>query len=184
MLLNGHTLNDTLDYLATHVDNTETRSEKLQTWYHVDGIVEYGKSSDISKKYHINDLNLWSVAMGDILQTQGWVIDESILQHITKTESGRYMLPRGIAKKNNNMERGDIVEHLDKLEALINGRHYYDVLNQIDDIRDMLNEYVSNGAWDLSVYENSWDLINKHFPNHNLTDDMLECVTYEWLENS
>ena len=50
-------------------------------------------------------------------------------------------------------------------------------------IFDLLDSYVDMGNWNLVVYEDSCELIDKHFPNHNLTDDELEEYTYEWLED-
>lgn len=49
-------------------------------------------------------------------------------------------------------------------------------------IERMLDSYVKAGYWNLVVYEDSCDLIDKHFPNHNLSDEVLEEITYEWLE--
>ena len=49
-------------------------------------------------------------------------------------------------------------------------------------IERMLDSYVERGYWNLSVYEDSCNLIDKHFPNHELSDYELEEITYEWLE--
>ena len=50
-----------------------------------------------------------------------------------------------------------------------------------ENIERILNTYVDRGYWNLSVYEESCDIIDSHFPNHNLNDELLEEITYEWL---
>lgn len=186
LMLNGGTLNDAFE-LLNEPEPKPKRTETDKWFYHVDGETFYGKSGGVSKKYGINDLNIWSVSMGDTLQTQGWVIDKSILQHITKTDSGRYMLPRGIAKKNTNMDRGDIKLHLDKLEERVGGKKYYELQNDYDDVMDVLDRVWEENDYDsftkLLIYENSFSIINESIPNHNMTDYFLEMATYEWLDN-
>ena len=186
LMLDGGTLNDAFE-LLNEPEPKAKRTETDKWFYHVDGETHYGKSSGVSKKYNINDLNIWSVSMGDTLQTQGWVIDESILQHITKTDSGRFMLPRGIAIKNTNQERGDIKQHLNELEEMVGDKKYYELQNDYDDAFDLLDKIWEKNDYDsftkLLIYENSFDIINENIPNHNMTDYFLERITYEWLEN-
>ena len=186
LMLNGGTLNDAFE-LLNEPEPKPKRTETEKWFYHVNGDKYFGKSGGLSKKYGINDLNIWSVAMGDTLQTQGWTTDESLLEHITITDSGRYMLPRGIAKKNENQDRGDIKPHLDKLEKMVNNRKYWELQNDYDDAFELLNEVWKIHDYDrfskLLIYENSVDIIDKNLPNHNMTDEMLECLTYEWLNH-
>ena len=121
MMINGSTLEEALDFIGTK-EKKQPRTETEKWFYHYDGTEYYGKSPLLAKQYQINDFNIWSVSMGDSNMTCGWVIDKSLLPHINKLPSGRYRMDKGYSKKNTNMERGDIKQHLDTLEQLINER--------------------------------------------------------------
>ena len=180
MLLNGESIRAVFDFL-NEPEPEAKRHEEKKWFYHNEHEPLFGMSSDVSKKYGVNDFNIWSVSMGDSVHTQGWTIDKSLLPYITKVNN-KYRIEKGMSKKNTNMERPDIKPHLDKLEELINGRHYNDILGQVDSIYEMLDSKCGDRDDKIWIYEESLMLINEHFPNHNLTDDMLECITYEWLE--
>ena len=117
MMVNGATLEEALDFIGTK-ENKPPRTETSKWFYHYDGTEYYGKSPEVAKQYKVNDFNIWSVSMGDSNMTCGWVTDKSLLPHINKLPSGRYRMDKGYSKKNTNMDRGNIKEHLDKLEQL------------------------------------------------------------------
>ena len=62
-----------------------------------------------------------------------------------------------------------------------------DYYNMRDDMEDYLNELLKQNNMDtfakLLIYEDSIDILDEQFPNHKMTDEQMEEITYEWLEN-
>ena len=52
------------------------------------------------------------------------------------------------------------------------------------DVYKVLDTCVNEGMWNLVVYEDSMEIINRELPDHEFTDEELEDYTYEWLEKN
>lgn len=48
-------------------------------------------------------------------------------------------------------------------------------------IYETLDQYVRDGNWKLRVYEDSYEIIEWHYPHISLTEAELEEVTYDWF---
>ena len=186
MLLDGHSVVEAINFINQPLPKTK-RKEKDKWFYHNEYPAYYGKSSKLAEQYDINDINLWSVSMGDIAQTCGWCIDKKLLPHINKHENGTWRLDKGYSKRNENFTRPNVKQRLDELEEIIGGRTYRDFHNAYDDIMEILNtewkKHNNDGYAKLVIYEHSIELIDELLPNHGLNDYFLEGATFMWLNN-
>ena len=61
-----------------------------------------------------------------------------------------------------------------------------DYWNMRDDMHDHLDQLLEENGMDgfakLLIYEDSEDILNGEFPNHQMNDEQMEEITYEWLE--
>ena len=61
-----------------------------------------------------------------------------------------------------------------------------DYWNMRDDMHDYLDQLLIANNMDnfakLLIYEDSCDILDMEFPNHQMNDEQMEEITYEWLE--
>lgn len=115
MAKKGATLDECLEFLNTKTKRQRPKETK-KTFYHMDGREFYGNAYDITKEYEELDNGcMYGLSMGTTRMSHGWVIDPSLLPHITKYPSGTYRLARGLSKVNREGQRMNIREEIEKV---------------------------------------------------------------------
>jgi len=114
MLLNGVELEEVFKFLVEPTPKKRTPETK-KWFYHYDGRKFFGNAYDMSKEYGIDNGNIYSVSMGTTLISEGWVINELLVQYIKKHLSGRYILSKGHNMTTNQRNRQGIREEIESL---------------------------------------------------------------------
>lgn len=116
MLMEGKSLEECLEYIQQpHVSK---RPKETKKWfYNVNGDKFYGNGWELSQKYNIDNGSCYGLSMGSLNITYGWVIDESLVEHIYMTPSGQYRLPKEFNQKTYE-KRGGTREALEQLEQI------------------------------------------------------------------
>ena len=119
LLANGESLEKVFEFLVA--PTPKKREPEGKKWfYHYDGRKHFGNAYDMSKKYNIDNGNIYSVSMGTTLISEGWVNDKDLLSYIKKFPNGRFRLNKGHNKTTNKRNRQGLREEILKLnERLI-----------------------------------------------------------------
>lgn len=117
MLLQGKSLDECIDFIEKPwIKPRPTETEKW--FYHYNGDKFYGKAWGLATKYNIDNGSCYGLSMGTNDITYGWVIDESLVEHIYITPAGQYRIPKEYKKPKSYQKRGGLRESLEELEQI------------------------------------------------------------------
>ena len=120
LLMEGKPLEEVFNFLVEPTPK-KRQPEGKKWFYHYDGREYYGNAYEMSKKYNIDNGNIYSVSMGTTLISEGWVTDKELLPYIKSFPSGRFRLNKGHNKTTNKPKREGLREEIIKL----NERFYH-----------------------------------------------------------
>ena len=117
MFMSGSTLEECLEFIQTTY--TTNRPKEIEKWfYHMNGDKFYGKAWGLASKYNIDNGSCYGVSMGSHDISYGWVINESLVEHIYITKKGQYRVPKHLKKAPTYFKRAHLREHLESLEQV------------------------------------------------------------------